>query len=79
MAQVDWVKGRLAQEQVKQRRVVGLNDEEEDFLERNVEQLRANDNIVRVGPDARSNQIRVPRCCGHDGDLEKNERGLVED
>jgi len=68
-AQVCGLEGGLAEDQIQQRGVVCLYKEEEDFLERNVKQRGANNDMVRVAPYIGANQIRVPWYCGSDGDL----------
>lgn len=53
----------LAEEQVEERRIVGLDYEEEHFFNRNGEQSWANDDMWRVCPDFASDEVRVPWNC----------------
>lgn len=74
----------LAEDQIQQRGVVCLDEEKEDFLEGNVKQRGANNDMVRVAPYVGADQIRVPWYCCSDGDLgsplleqkQSNERGV---
>jgi hypothetical protein len=59
-AQINWLEGWSAQNDIQQRGVVCLDDEEEDFLDRNVEQFRSNNHMARVAPDAGSDEIGIP-------------------
>jgi hypothetical protein len=59
-AQVDGLEGWSAQDDIQQRGVVSLDDEEEDFFEGNVEQLGSNNNMARVAPDAGSDEVGIP-------------------
>jgi hypothetical protein len=68
-AQVCGLKRGLAEDQIQQRGVVRLDEEEEDFLERNVKQRGANNDMVRVTPYIGTDQIGIPRYCCSDGDL----------
>ena len=55
------MKGRFAECQVKQGGVVRLDHEEEDLLQRNVEEFRPKHDIGRVAPDVVSNEVGIPR------------------
>lgn len=68
---------RFAEEEVQQRGVVSLDDEEEHFFEWDAEEGGPEDGIGRVGPDAGVDEVAVPGDCGDDGDGEEEE-GLVE-
>lgn len=58
---------------MQQRGVVRLDDEEETFLERDLEKGRASDRVGRVAPYSLANQVRVPRDGGGKGD--SNQKG----
>ncbi len=62
------MKSRLREEQVEQARGIGLDDEEEDFLQGNIEEGRSDDDLWRIRPYSPPDQVRVPRDCGCDGD-----------
>lgn len=59
-AKVRWLVRRLAEEQIQQRRVVGLNDEEKDLFKGNVEERRAENHMAWVTPYAGANEVRIP-------------------
>jgi len=46
-----------AEDQVKKRGIVSLDDEEEDFFCRNPKECRPNDGIGRIGPYSRVYQV----------------------
>lgn len=48
--QIYRLEGRLAQNQVEERGVVGLDHKEEDFLKRDAEELWTNDDVNWVAP-----------------------------
>ena len=50
----------LAAEEVEQRGIVGLDDEEEDLFKRYLEQLGANNDILGICPNLGAYQVRVP-------------------
>ena len=64
------MKGGLAKEQVEEGGVVGLDDEEEDFFCRYLEERGANDCVWRIGPYSSMDQVRVPWCCRDNGNLQ---------
>jgi len=63
------MEGRFAYQEVEQRSVVRLDNEEEDLLCRYIEQSGPDYDIVRVRPYSVANQIRVPGSCRDDGNL----------
>lgn len=68
-AQKGGLKRGLGENEIQERSVVRLDEEEEDLLERNVKQRGASNDVAGIAPDAVANQIRVPReGCEH-GDL----------
>jgi hypothetical protein len=68
-AQVGGLKRGLAEDEIQERCVVRLHEEEEDFFKRYVKQRGADDYMAGVTPDAGADQVRVPRDRGEDGDL----------
>jgi hypothetical protein len=69
------MKGRLAQQAVEQRGVVGLDDEEEQLLDRDGEQGWAEDGRVWIRPDIVPDEVGIPRDGGSDGDLTSRSEG----
>lgn len=67
--QVGGLERRLAKDQIQQRGVVGLDEEEEYFLKRNVKQRGADDDMARVTPYIGADEIGVPWYCRGDSDL----------
>ena len=59
----------LAEEEIEDRGVVCLYDEEKDFFCRDPKYRRPNYGVWRIRPDARVNQVGVPRRGGDDSDL----------
>ena len=68
--EVDCMKCWFAQDEVEERRVVRLDDEKEDFLCWNLVQGGPNDDIVRIRPYPVANEVGIPGCCRHHGDLQ---------
>jgi len=75
--QVHAAQDGLAQDEIEQAGVEGLDDEEEDFFDGDVEDLGAEDDVRRVGPDVVADQVAVPWDGGGDGDGDEEE-DLVE-
>lgn len=67
--QVDGLEGRFGEDEVEERGVVCLHDEEEDFLEGNLKQLRPNNDVARIAPNAVADEVGIPRNGGGNGDL----------
>lgn len=67
--EVERVDDGLGQEMVERGGDVSLDDKEEDFFQRNVEQRVASHAGRWVTPDVVSDQERVPRCGRHHCDL----------
>jgi hypothetical protein len=59
----------LAQNKIQERSVVGLDDKEEDLLERDVKQRWTDNDMAGIAPDACANEVRVPRKGRGDGNL----------
>jgi hypothetical protein len=59
-AQVYGLEGGLGEDEVQQRRVVCLDEEEEDLLNWDVKQRRAGDDVAGIAPYAVADQVRVP-------------------
>ena len=68
-AEVDGMEDGLAQEQVEERSVVGLDDEEKELFERDAKDGGAEDGGFGVGPDGVLDEVRVPGRRGDDGNL----------
>ena len=69
MSKVYRVKYGFAEKEVQESRVVGLNDEEEEFFQRYVVQLWTYYDILRVAPDVIADEVGVPWCCRNYSDL----------
>lgn len=69
------MKGWFAGQQIEDRCVVCLNDEEEDLFGGYFEQSRADDGIGRVCPYSTVDQIGVPWGSRYDSDLALSVRG----
>lgn len=67
--QVDGLEGGLAEDEVEERGIVRLHNEEEDFFKGDVKQLRAHNDVSRIAPDAVADEVRIPGDCCDDGDL----------
>lgn len=59
--EVNWLERGLTQDEVEHGRVICLNNEEEDFLERNVKQFPTNNDMAWIAPYVRTDQVRIPR------------------
>lgn len=59
---------RLRRQEIQQRGVVCLDDEEKDLLEGYAEQGWTDNDIGRVRPDIGSDEIAIPRDGSDDGD-----------
>lgn len=70
-AKVDRLESCFAEDQVQQGGVVCLNNEEEDFLEGNVEKFWPYNDMTRIAPDTGPDEIRVPWYGGKDCDLRR--------
>lgn len=74
-AQEDGLEGRLGQDEVQQRGVVGLDEEEEDLLEGDVKESRARNDVAGIAPYAVADKVRIPgERCEH-GDLRVSAEG----
>ena len=60
----------LAQDEVEERRVERLDDEEEDFLCWNLVQGGPNDDVVRIRPYPVANEVGIPGSCRYHCDLQ---------
>jgi len=60
----------LAEEQVEKSGIVCLDNKEEDFLCRDPKERGPNDGVGRISPYPIVNQVRIPRSCGDDSDLD---------
>lgn len=69
--EVSGLEDGLSQEEVEEGGDVGLDDEEEVFFSRDVEEGVADDGLRRVGPDSGTNEVRVPWSGGHDSNEEE--------
>ena len=61
----------LAEEEVEQGGIVGLNDKKEDLFGWYSEESRTNDRIGWICPYLGVNEVRIPRSGGDDSDLER--------
>lgn len=67
--QIDRQNKRFRREQIHHGGVVSLDDEENEFFDRNGEECWAEDGVVGICPDLGANEIGVPWDGGDDGDL----------
>ena len=68
------MKCRLAEQEVEEGGIVGLDDEEEDFLCWDSKERGSNDHVGRICPYPRMDQVRIPRCGRDDGNLNRVSR-----
>lgn len=73
MKQMHWQHQVLRDDDIEKSSVVGLYDEEEDFLEGNGKEGWPSDCIGRIGPDPVTHKVRIPRRGGNDGNLSRQE------
>ena len=59
----------LAEEEVEEGSIVGLDDKEENLLRWNFEESRANDDVWRIGPYPGMDEIGIPWRSGYDSNL----------
>ena len=65
------MKSWFAENEVDKRSDVRLDHEEEIFLDWDIKECRAHNSISRIGPYSSSDEIRIPRGSGSDGDSDQ--------